>query len=81
MQPSTQLSTQQRIAIFLFSLFAAVVLSSIALHADDASEYTIRASVNEVRLAFAASDRQGHVVKNLRPADVAVADNGSIIRH
>jgi VWFA-related protein len=34
-----------------------------------------------VRLAFAASDRQGHVVKNLRPADVAVADNGSIIRH
>jgi VWFA-related protein len=34
-----------------------------------------------VRLAFAASDRQGHVIKNLRPADVAVADNGSIIRH
>jgi VWFA-related protein len=81
MQLSAQLSTQQRIAIFLFSLFAAVVLSSIPLYAADESEYTIRASVNEVRLAFAASDHQGHVIKNLRPADVAVADNGSIIRH
>jgi len=80
MQLSKQLSTQKRISSFLFPLFAAVVLSCIS-HAADESEYTIRASVSEVRLVFAASDRQGHVIKNLRPTDVAVADNGSIIRH
>lgn len=76
-----QLSTRQRIAIFLFSLWVAVVLSSIPLYAADNSDYTIRTNVDEVRLAFAASDRQGRVIKSLRPSDVAVADNGTIIRH
>jgi VWFA-related protein len=76
-----QLSTQHRIAIFLFSLLAAVVLCSIPIYAADESGYTIRTSTNEVRLAFAATDRQGHTVKSLRPSDVAVADNESIIRH
>jgi hypothetical protein len=52
-----QLSAQQRIAIFLFSLLIAVVLSSIPLYAADESGYTVRASVNEVRHAFAASAR------------------------
>jgi VWFA-related protein len=73
--------SQNRIAICLFSLFATVVLCSIPLYAADESGYTIRASANEVRLSFAVSDRQGHVIKTLRPSDVAVADNGSIIRH
>ena len=59
----------------------AVVLSSISLYAADNSEYTIHSNVNEVRLAFAASDRQGRVIKSLRESDVAVADNGTIIRH
>jgi VWFA-related protein len=75
-----QLSTQSRIALFLFSLFAAVVLSSIPLYAADEPGYTIITSTNEVRLAFAASDRQGHVIKTLHASDVAVADNGTIIR-
>jgi VWFA-related protein len=75
-----QLSTQSRIAIFLYSLFAAVVLCSIPLHAADETGYTIQSSTSEVQLAFAVSDRQGHVVKTLRPSDIAVADNGSIIR-
>src|ERR1700687_4895599 len=76
-----QLSTPSRIAIVLFSLFVAVVQCSIPLYAADETGYTIRTSANEVRLAFAASDRQGHVIKTLRSSDVAVADNGSIIRH
>jgi VWFA-related protein len=75
------LSQQSRVALFLFSLFAAIVLSSIPLYAADETGYTIRASVNEVRLAFAASDRQGHVIRTLQSSDVAVVDNGSIIRH
>jgi len=76
-----QLSARQRVALFLFSVLVAVVLSSISLYAADNSEYTIHSSVNEVRLAFAASDRQGRVIKSLRESDVAVADNGTIIRH
>jgi VWFA-related protein len=77
-----QLSTPNRIALFLVSLFRAVVLCfSLPLCAADETGYTIRTSTNEVRLAFAASDRQGHVIKTLRPSDIAVADNGSIIRH
>jgi VWFA-related protein len=76
-----QLSTQQRIILFLISLFVAVALSSISLYAADDEGYTIRSSASEVRLAFAASDRQGKVIRSLLPADVAVADNGTIIRH
>jgi VWFA-related protein len=76
-----QLSTQSRIALFLFSLFVAIVMCSVPLYAADETGYTFRTSAHEVRLAFAVSDRQGHVIKSLRPSDVAVADNGSIIRH
>jgi VWFA-related protein len=75
------LSTRSRIAIVLHSLLATVVLCSVSLYAADETGYTIEARVNEVRLAFAASDRQGNVIKTLHPSDVAVADNGSIIRH
>jgi len=76
-----QISTRSRIALFLLSLMAAVALSAIPVYAADETEYTIRSSVNEVRLAFAASDRQGHVIRTLQSSDVAVADNGAIIRH
>jgi VWFA-related protein len=74
-----QLSNWQRITLFLISLFLALVLNSISLHAADES-YVIRSNVSEVRLAFAASDHQGHIVQDLRASDVAVADNGTIIR-
>lgn len=73
-------STQSQIAILLIALLVAVALCSISLFAADEPGYTLRATANEVRLAFAAVDNQGHVVKALRSADIAVADNGSIIR-
>jgi VWFA-related protein len=75
-----QRSTQSDVAIFLIALLVAVVLSSIPLYAADQPGYTLQVTANEVQLAFAASDRDGHVVRALRSADVAVADNGSIIR-
>ena len=68
-----QLFRQSRIAIRLFSMFMAVSLPSVLL-------YAASASASEVRLAFAASDRQGHIVNTLRSSDIAVVDNGSIIR-
>lgn len=67
-----------RIAVFLSLLF--VPFLSAPLHAAGPDEYTIRAATSEVRIAFAASDRQGRVVRNLRSSDVAVDDNGWIIR-
>lgn len=70
-----QLSSHGRIAVVL-----ALLLSSTFLHAADPDEYTLRASTSEVRIAFAASDRQGNIVKTLRSSDVAVDDNGWIIR-
>ena len=76
-----QLSAPSRTVIFMLALFVAATLSSIPFYAADQSEYTIRASADEVWLAFAASDRQGHVIKSLSPTDIAVADNGLIIRH
>ena len=81
-----QLSAQSRIATVLIAFFAAValfvavMLCSTPLHAADQTGYTLQATANEVRLAFAASDRQGHAVRALHSADIAVADNGSIIR-
>jgi VWFA-related protein len=76
-----QLSVPSRIALFLISLFVALTLSSLPAHAADPSAYTIHDSVKEVRIAFAASDAEGRVIKSLRSSDVAVADNGWIIRN
>ncbi len=75
-----QVFTQSRIAHFLTSWLLAVALVSTPVHAADASGDTIRASANEVRIPFAASDGEGRAIKSLRSSDVAVADNGLIIR-
>ncbi len=74
-----QLSNWQRITLFLVSLFLAMALSSISLRAADES-YIIRSSVGEVQLAFAACDQHGRIIQGLHETDVAVADNGTIIR-
>jgi VWFA-related protein len=76
-----KLFMQGRIAMLLISWLLAVALGSIPVRAADASGYTIRADANEVRIAFSVSDQQGHVIKSLHSSDVAVADNGSIVRH
>ncbi len=76
-----QLAASARNRKILFTLVAATMLCAAPLHAADETGYTIRSSVSEVRLAFAATDPRGSVVKTLRPADVAIADNGEIIRH
>jgi VWFA-related protein len=70
-----------RIALFLISLLLAVMLSSLPAYAADPGSYTIQDSVQEVRIAFAASDPDGRIIKSLRSSDVAVSDNGWIIRN
>jgi VWFA-related protein len=61
-------------------LLAAVVLASVPLHAAEEAEYTIETGTNEVQISFTAADRQGHAIQTLHPPDVAVVDNGWIIR-
>jgi VWFA-related protein len=76
-----QLSTPSRIVLFLISLLLALALSFLPADAADDSGYRIQESVKEVRMVFSACDRQGRAVPSLRSSDVAVADNGWIIRH
>jgi VWFA-related protein len=61
-------------------LFSAFVVCSVPVHAGDVGGYAFRTSANEVRLAFSASNSQGGAIKTLRSSDVAVADNGTIVR-
>ena len=75
-----QLSTQRRIARLFTAWLLAAALASTPVLAADVSGDTIRASADEVRIAFAATDGEGHAIKSLRSSDVAVADNGLIIR-
>ena len=77
-----ELSRLQRITLFVLSLGLAVGLCSLpaAASADD-EVYVLRSDVHEVRLAFSARNAQGRTISSLRPSDVAVADNGRIIRH
>lgn len=74
-------SAYSRTLLFLSSVFASLVFCAHPLSAEDEAGYTFRSSANEVRITFAASGRDGHAVKTLRSTDVAVADNGAIIRH
>jgi len=75
-----QLFTELRSARFAAAWLLAVTLAAAPVQAADGSGDTIRASANEVRISFAASDRHGHAIKSLRSSDVAVVDNGLIIR-
>jgi VWFA-related protein len=76
-----QFVSQGRVAILLFSLFLANSLSSASLSAADDAGYTFRTNADMVQLVFSARDHQGHAIKTLLPSDIAVVDNGSIIRH
>jgi VWFA-related protein len=51
-----------------------------AVRADQQPPYTFKTEVNEVRLAFVATDRHNRDVAELTPADIAVVDNGMVIR-
>jgi len=44
-------------------------------------DYTIRTKTTEVQLEFSVTDRSGHRVLHLTEEDIAVVDNGEVIRH
>ena len=75
----------QRIAQCLLAgclaIAAPLCLAAGAPGTDNEGTPTFRSEVHEVRLAFAASDRNGKSVHNLAPEDVAVVDEERIVRH
>lgn len=64
--------------IFASSIVLCVLIAQ-ARPAKD-SGYAYRAGVEEVRLTFSASDRYRRDVQTLTAADVAVVDNGTVVR-
>ena len=69
-------------ALGSFLLVASILLSAALVRAQDAapppqdSGLTIRQSVQEVLLEVTVRDSRGKVVKNLKPADLQVLENG-----
>ena len=75
-----QLFTPSRIARIRTAFLLSVALTSALAHAADAGGGIIVARADEVRIAFAATDGEGHPIKSLRRSDVAVVDDGLIVR-
>ena len=75
-----QLFRERRIACFLIALSFVLAMTSLQACAADENQVVFQESVREVRILFAATDGQGHGIKSLRSSDVAVADNGWIVR-
>ncbi len=72
---------QCRIALFRMSLLLALAFTGFPARAADENPYILQERVDEVRIVFAATDALGHGIKSLRSSDVAVADNGWIVRN
>ncbi|MGO9305537.1 MAG: VWA domain-containing protein [Candidatus Korobacteraceae bacterium] len=70
-----------------FALFAAIFALAAALYtavpparADQQPDYSFKAEVNEVQLTFVATDQHNRDIATLTPTDIAVVDNGTVIR-
>ena len=69
-------------ALLASFLVLAAVLYTVATPArgDQQPPFSFQSEVNEVRLAFVATDQNNRDVATLSPADIAVVDNGTVIR-
>jgi Mg-chelatase subunit ChlD len=70
-----------RSALAAILLLLGIASTSGTLHAAGESAYTFHDSVREVRIAFAASDGHGQAISSLSASDVAVVDNGWVVRN
>jgi VWFA-related protein len=70
-----------RAAMRLSAPLLVLLLCLLPARAADEGESVLHAGVAEVRVAFAVSDARGRPVHTLESADVAVVDNGWIIRN
>lgn len=79
-----QMAYQRRKNSFVSWLLIVGVVLCMALmpaRAEKEPAYAFRADVNEVRLTFVATDRDNAEPKIITPADIAVVDDGTVVRH
>jgi Mg-chelatase subunit ChlD len=60
--------------------FVLIILAMLATVRASDDEYSIRTTVDEVRLTLVAVDQQHHYINNLAPSEVAIVDNEVIVR-
>ncbi len=71
---------QPALSASLLALAAVLYLAVPPVRADQPPAYRFKTEVNEVQLAFVATDQHNRDVATLTPADIAVVDNGTVIR-
>jgi VWFA-related protein len=75
---ATLLSCRRHWPLLMLLVFCTGISAGVA---GDRPEFTYRASANEVRLTFSATDQNDHGVATLQPSDFAVVDKGFIVRN
>jgi VWFA-related protein len=71
---------QHALSAAFFALAAVLYTVAPPARADQKPAYSFQSEVNEVRLAFVATDQHNRDVATLTPADIAVVDDGVVIR-
>src|SRR5579871_1540816 len=63
--------------LFTAALLAAFASPAMAQDNTPPQEPAIRTTVNEVSLDFTIRDKKGHLIKNLKPGDVEIYEDGA----
>ncbi len=71
---------QHALSLFFVALAAVLYTAVPPARADQQPPYSFKTEVNEVQLTFVATDQHNRDVATLTPADIAVVDNGAVIR-
>jgi VWFA-related protein len=74
------LQCQHAFSVSLLALAAVLYTAGPPARAEQQPPYSFKTEVNEVQLAFVATDQHNRDVATLTPADIAVVDNGAVIR-
>jgi hypothetical protein len=73
--------SRQRVVFTSLCTVLILFLAPAATTAERQEPYSFKVDVHEVRLAFVATDEHNRDVARLTSADIAVVDNGTVIRH
>ena len=72
--------SRKRIAFASLRTTLILLVALVATSAERQEAYSFKVDVHEVRLTFVATDQHNRDVATLTPADLAVVDNGTVIR-
>jgi len=71
---------QPALSTALLAVAVILVMAAFRARADQPPAYAFQAEVTEVRLAFVATDQHNRDVPTITPVDIAVVDDGVVIR-